>query len=65
MMLNYKVITNAQNTGLDCEVFATKDEAEQAVEACKNFAFVGYEFEVVQTSEPATITFERWSTLDW
>ena len=64
-MANYKVVTDAQNTGLDCEVFATKDEAEQAVKACKNFAFGAYKFDVVQTSEPVTTTFEQWNTQDW
>ena len=64
-MTNFKVVTDAQNTGLDEAIFATRDEAEQAVEACKDFAFEHYEFDVVQTSEPATTTFEQWNAKGW
>ena len=64
-MTNYKVVTDAQNTGLDCEVFATQGESEQAVETCKNFAFDAYKFYVVQTGEPVTTTFEQWNAQGW
>ena len=62
---NYKVVTDAQNTGLDCEVFATKAEAEDAIELCKQFVFSDYNFDVLPTNDAVTTTLEEWSKKDW
>ena len=64
-MANYKVDTDAQNTGLDCEVFATQDEAEQAVKACKDVGLDQYRFDVLPTNEPVSTTFSDWDAKGW
>lgn len=63
-IVTYEVITDAQNTGLDGEVFATKQEAEQAVATCKA-VFGQSKFEIVETAKPATITFDSWDARGW
>ena len=64
-MSNYKVVTDAQNTGLDSEVFATKAEAEDAIELCKQFVFSDYTFDVLPTNDEVTTTLQEWSEKDW
>lgn len=60
----YKVATKAENTGLDCAVFATIAEAVEAVIVAKH-VFAGERFDVVSTSEPANTTFAEWNAAGW
>jgi hypothetical protein len=59
----YQVITNAQNTGLDSAVFASLEEAEQAIVTAKQV--IEGEFAVVPTDKEATTTFEEWNNAGW
>ena len=61
--MTYQVITTAQNTGLDSAVFATKEEAEQAMVTAKQV--VEGEFMVVHADKEATTTFEQWNNAGW
>jgi hypothetical protein len=60
----FKVVTKAENTGLDCAVFATIPEATEAVIVAKQ-VFAGERFDVVSTSEPANTTFAEWNAAGW
>jgi len=62
--MSYKVITNAENTGLDGAVFATKSEADAAVADCM-LVFEDVAFSVISTSEPANTTYEDWNAAGW
>ncbi len=61
----YKVITEASDTGLEYAVFATREEAEQAIETCKTFVYEQYSFDVLQTADPANTTFQEWDSKGW
>jgi len=60
----FKVITNAENTGLDGVVFASKGDADSAVSDCM-LVFVDVAFSVISTSEPASATYAEWSKTGW
>lgn len=62
--MNYKVITNAENTGLDLVVFESMEEAESAVELAKEM-FNDASFEIMQTSEPFNTTYREWVVAPW
>ena len=64
MQMAYKVFTNAENTGLDGVVFASKGEADSAVSDCVS-VFADVAFSVISTSEPANSTYEEWSETGW
>lgn len=60
------IVNSVENTGLDCAVFSSRDEAEMAAEMVREW----YEIEqtacdVVATIAPATTTFERWCEASW
>jgi hypothetical protein len=59
----FKVVTKAENTGLDCAVFATIPEATEAVIVAKQV--FNERFDVVSTSEPANTTFAEWNAAGW
>jgi hypothetical protein len=61
----YKVITEASDTGLEYAVFATREEAEQAIETCKTFVYEQYSFDVLETADPANTTFQEWDAKGW
>jgi hypothetical protein len=63
-IMAYKVATKAENTGLDCAVFATIAEAVEAVIVAKHI-FNDDQFEVVATEEPANTTFHEWNAAGW
>jgi len=60
----FKVITNAENTGLDGAVFATKGEADSAVSDCM-LVFADIAFSVISTRDPANTTYEGWNSAGW
>jgi hypothetical protein len=62
--MNYAVVTTAQNTGLDSAIFATREEAEQAIEVSKQI-FGKSRFDIVKTNEPVNTTFEEWDNAGW
>ena len=64
MQMAYKVITNAENTGLDGVVFATRLEAVAAECDCK-LVFTESSFEIVETSDPANTTYSEWNAAGW
>ena len=64
-MSNYKVVTDAQNTGLDCEVFATREDAEVAIDICKQFVFNYRTFSVLPTDDEVTTTLAEWQNKSW
>jgi hypothetical protein len=61
--VNYEVrVVKIENTGLDCEVFATRKEAEQAAKIVRSvFGCKEEECVVVTTSQPVTTTFIAWN----
>jgi hypothetical protein len=61
----YKVITEASDTGLEHAVFATREEAEQAIETCKTFVYEQYSFDVLETADPANTTLQEWDAKGW
>jgi len=62
-MKNYKVITIAENTGLDLAVFASKEEAMNAIELAK--PLFDASFDAIPTSEPANTTYSEWASVAW
>ena len=62
--MNFAVVTTAQNTGLDSAVFATQDEAEQAIKASRPI-FQQDEFLCIPTDKPVTTTFKEWNNAGW
>lgn len=55
-----------ENTGLDCEVFATRDEAEQAAAMVRSeYHATENECDVCETDEDVTMTFEEWNEAGW
>ncbi len=60
----YKVITNAENTGLDGAVFPSENQAYFAVCYCR-LVFAGRSFEIIKTKEPANTTYEQWNKTGW
>lgn len=62
-MQGYKVITTAENTGLDLVVFPSSEEAKMAVELAKDL-FDG-SFDVVETKEAPNTTYGQWVAAGW
>jgi hypothetical protein len=62
-MQSYKVITTAENTGLDLAVFPSCEEAEMAAELAKEM-FAGT-FEVIETKESPNTTYGKWVAAGW
>ena len=62
-MQSYKVITTAENTGLDLAVFPSCEEAKMAVELAKEM-FAGT-FEVVETKQSPNTTYAEWNAAGW
>jgi len=62
--MGYEVITAAENTGLDGVVFATKKEATEAMQTV-NKMFTDAKFDVVETDEPANMTYAEWNEGGW
>lgn len=61
---SYEVVTDAENTGLDGEVFATREEADSAVGASVAI-FDQSKFEIIKTKKQATTTFAEWNRKGW
>ena len=55
---SYKVVTSAENTGLDVAVFSFVEDAEWAGEYIETV--FGESFHVVETEEPANTTYGKW-----
>jgi len=53
-----------ENTGLDCQRFASKGEAEVAA-ACVNDEYPNAHAQVIETEGHPTITLDEWSNQPW
>jgi len=62
--LGWVVITDAENTGLDCAVFATREEATQALDIVKE-VFHDLTAEVCKVSEFPNTTFHELNARGW
>ena len=58
--MTYAVEADADNTGFDGVVFATRKEAEEAIQAVKSMYSEDRVFRVYETTEPATATLAAW-----
>lgn len=56
----YAVEADADNTGFDGVVFASREEAEEAIQAVKSMYSQDRIFTVYETTEPATTTLAAW-----
>jgi len=68
MAKNYEVrtVNHIENTGLDCEVFATREEAERAAAMVRSdYKATVNECEVCETLADVTTTFEQWNAKAW
>lgn len=65
-MTTYEVRMNdrTQNTGLDCQYFATRDEAEQAASVVNGMHADAWA-EVCESDQDPTITFAEWNERGW
>jgi hypothetical protein len=63
---NYEVrmSDSVENTGLDCQVFASLDEAQRAADVV-NSANPAAHAEVSETNMPVTLTFREWNERGW
>jgi len=60
------IVNSIENTGLDCAVFGSRDEAEMAAEMVREwFDCSENSCDVIATIAPATTTFERWCEANW
>ena len=59
----YQILSTADNTGWEGEVFATRREAEQAVVVWKSLVGGNYRYEIVVVKTATTITFDIWNSL--
>jgi len=55
---------SVENTGLDCQFFETREEAEQAAVAV-NAMYTEAGAEVFESVQPVTITFQAWNEHGW
>ncbi len=65
---NYEVRTanHIENTGLDGEVFATREEAEQAAAMVRSeYGCTENECDVCETRDAVTTTFAAWNAKGW
>ena len=65
---NYEVRTanHIENTGLDCEVFATREEAEQAAVMVRSaYGATEKDCDVCETRAAVTTTFAAWNAKGW
>lgn len=66
MHYEVRLADRIENTGLDCHVFATKDEADRAANMVREeYSANECECQVVETSAPATINFAQWNESGW
>lgn len=52
------------NTGLDCEFFPTRNEAQKAADMV-NAEYPHASADVVESDEPVSLTFEEWNDAGW
>lgn len=58
--MTYAVKADADNTGFDGVVFATREEAEKAMQAVKSMYSQDRIFTVYETTQPVTTTLTAW-----
>ena len=60
---NYRVVTTAENTGLDSAVFASQSDAELAMKLAS--AEFDSAFRIAETKDEANTTYEEWIAEGW
>jgi len=58
--MGYAIDTDVENTTLDSVIFATRDEAQRAVKDVASMCSADSRFEIYETAEQATTTYEAW-----
>lgn len=54
----------AENTGLDCQYFATREEAQRAADLVNQGSPEAHA-EVCESNQPPTLTFAAWNEAGW